>query len=226
MSSFSFGDVMGKVGGGKEQAGYSKPKLKIVAKTAEQKKLKAKKEAPKKKKLVCYVKKKKDGENYTTCLVAQKKAKAKAPAKPKAPKITITEAPKEKKETSKPVDKPTPYKPTVKKINVGKEPAKPKVANSSNIVELLKKYPNEATIIGDIWKKTIDRKNPSGFKKMTTIELYEKHLKILKNEEFKISARATFGKKEKMDTNKPEIFIKRYEDRVFNFLKTKEALEK
>jgi len=130
MSSFSFGDVMGKVGGGKEQAGYEKPKpkpkLKIVAKKKEAPK--PKKEAPKKKKLVCYVKKKNDGANYTTCLVAQKKGKAKAPAKPKAPKITITENPKD---NVIPVSRtlssvPDSYKPTVKKIKIGKEPAKPK----------------------------------------------------------------------------------------------------
>ena len=74
--AFSFGDVVGKVGGGTKEKGYREP--------------------------------------------------AKPKAKPKVPKITITEAPKKKKLIIKEVDKPTPYKPTVKKLKIGKEPAKPK----------------------------------------------------------------------------------------------------
>ena len=46
--------------------------------------------------------------------------------KPKIPTINITEAPKKKRLVIKEIDKPTPYKPTVKKLKIGKEPAKPK----------------------------------------------------------------------------------------------------
>tara|TARA_R110000851_G_scaffold52594_2_gene125150 strand:- start:532 stop:1380 length:849 start_codon:yes stop_codon:yes gene_type:complete len=100
--AFSFGDVMGKVGGGTKEKGYrepakpkAKPKLKIV--------------------------------------------------KPKVPKITITEAPKKKKLIIKQVDKPTPYKPTVKKLKIGKEPAKPKKKDLNKLspLELFGKLPQE-----------------------------------------------------------------------------------
>ncbi len=138
-------------------------------------------------------------------------------AKPKKKKLKIVIK-------EKPVEEPA--KPKKKKLVIKEKPVEAPVEETSKIKILLEKYPNEATIIGDIWKKTIDRRNPSGFKKMTSVELYEKHLEILKTESFLLSLRSTFGKKEKMDTNKPELFIKRYEDRVFNFLSTKEALDK
>tara|TARA_R110002012_G_scaffold5225_1_gene24071 strand:- start:903 stop:1751 length:849 start_codon:yes stop_codon:yes gene_type:complete len=103
--AFSFGDVMGKVGGGTKEKGYREPA----------------KPKPKKKKLII------------------------VKAKPKVPKITITEAPKKKKLIIKQVDKPTPYKPTVKKINVGKEPAKPKKTDLNKLspLELFGQLPQE-----------------------------------------------------------------------------------
>ena len=95
--AFSFGDVVGKVGGGTKEKGYKKPKLKIVK------------------------------------------------PKPKVPKITITEAPKKKKLIIKQVDKPTPYKPTVKKLKIGKEPAKPKKKDLNKLspLELFGQLPQE-----------------------------------------------------------------------------------
>ena len=103
--AFSFGDVMGKVGGGTKEKGYREPA----------------KPKPKKKKLII------------------------VKAKPKVPKITITEAPKKKKLIIKQVDKPTPYKPTVKKLKIGKEPAKPKKKDLNKLspLELFGQLPQE-----------------------------------------------------------------------------------
>ena len=128
------------------------------------------------------------------------------------------------KRLGKLVIKPAPVKPKKKKLVIKEkkvdEPVKP------TIKMLLDKYPNEATKIGDLWKQTIDRRNPTGFKKMTSAELYEKHLEILNKEELSLSLKAAFGKKQKMDTDEPGKFIKQYKDRVFNYLSTKNVLEK
>jgi len=202
-------------------------------------------EVPKKKKLVIKEKPKPVEVPKRKKLVIKEKKVA-------PPTITITENPRD---NVIPVSRGLSYTPdslktTTKRINIGKdapkaeqpapkkkklvikekkvEPVEDKaepVEDDSKIKILLDKYPNEATIIGDIWRKSMYRRNPSGFKKMTSAELYEKHLDILNNEDLLLSARATFGKKKgKMTSNDTEKIIKKYKDQVFNYLSTKDAL--
>ena len=74
-----------------------------------------------------------------------KPKKKKLVIKAKIPTINITEAPKKKRLVIKEIDKPTPYKPTVKKLKIGKEPAKPKKKDLNKLspLELFGKLPQE-----------------------------------------------------------------------------------
>tara|TARA_R110002012_G_scaffold489_1_gene1935 strand:- start:2056 stop:3405 length:1350 start_codon:yes stop_codon:yes gene_type:complete len=126
-----------------------------------------KRDLPKKKKLKIVIKKPEgthkmpdgtvmSGETHTedSKPVKPKKKKLIIKEKSKIPKITITEAPKEKKEASKPVDKPTPYKPTVKKLNVEPKDSKFKISEEQGKKDIAKQ--TELVKKGNLEKKKRD----------------------------------------------------------------------